>query len=552
MKSAFVTVGTTSFDDLIRCVAADDSLQILKSLGYNRLVLQIGRGTVVPEPFSTESFTLDVYRYKDSLEEDLQQADLVISHAGWKKYCGHKSLNETSMDEYLGSLGLFRKVIAKDASSLFRAISEQLFYSQIHHLHVRRVCVSYMKENQQAFESYVEGSFEKYLERLGDPQESAGQLELRALSLIYNRDFILYRYPGKPPTHVTDNGFEDKILLCYSNNGHYDSVYSKFQSTAGICQELQKADCMEYDGRHYYLGDKCQVCLKPDGKYYNAHIQEIQNDRNSVIVFIEELAERHTVPLANVKPVNQMALLPSWNPMPARKGRGYQTIHGGYFPEMVMTEMSMKQRKKMFKKVRGKEVYMTMAYSRGDPLSPPRIPHSMHFGHDPLLYYSQTAGHIMSGEHFHPQHSSQRQSRGYWMSRDSSHLINRQNMPNPKVGFYPGPGRRCCQSYDNVSYRSRSFRHSHRHMNCMNKEYQYGFAPENGVEETVTFYALEEGNETAYSTLPNNGVPPTMVPVTSGYYVASQGYNSCKPTLNSEDSNDQCESGGYGDYLYSS
>ncbi|ERE65170.1 putative UDP-N-acetylglucosamine transferase subunit ALG13 like protein [Cricetulus griseus] len=371
---------------------------------------------------------------------------------GWKKYCGQKSLNEASMDEYLGSLGLFRKVIAKDASCLFRAISEQLFYSQIHHLHIRRVCVSYMKENQQAFESYVEGSFEKYLERLGDPKESAGQLELRALSLIYNRDFILYRYPGKPPMQVTDNGFEEKILLCYSNNGHYDSVYSKeFQSTAGICQailyeilykdvfvvdeetlktavhlfrsgsrrnrnnaltgnveastdqknstedrieecgassnvkstpedskqgtaeglkfpenpsrmlfpykvlkaldpeiyrniefdawldsrkELQKSDCMEYAGRHYYLGDKCQVCLEPNGKYYNAHIQEIENDKNSVVVFIEELAERHAVPLANVKPVNQVALLPTWNILPTRKGRGYPAITGSYFPEM--------------------------------------------------------------------------------------------------------------------------------------------------------------------------------------------------------------------------
>lgn len=56
--------------------------QIIKCLGYNRLVLQIGRGKVVPEPFSTESFTLEVYRYKDSLKEDLDKADLVISHAG--------------------------------------------------------------------------------------------------------------------------------------------------------------------------------------------------------------------------------------------------------------------------------------------------------------------------------------------------------------------------------------------------------------------------------------------------------------------------------------
>uniref|UniRef100_A0A2K6MK07 UDP-N-acetylglucosamine transferase subunit ALG13 n=2 Tax=Rhinopithecus TaxID=542827 RepID=A0A2K6MK07_RHIBE len=82
MKCVFVTVGTTSFDDLIACVLAPDSLQKTESLGYNRLILQIGRGTVVPEPFSTESFTLDVYRYKDSLKEDIRKADLVISHAG--------------------------------------------------------------------------------------------------------------------------------------------------------------------------------------------------------------------------------------------------------------------------------------------------------------------------------------------------------------------------------------------------------------------------------------------------------------------------------------
>uniref|UniRef100_E9Q2P6 UDP-N-acetylglucosamine transferase subunit ALG13 n=1 Tax=Mus musculus TaxID=10090 RepID=E9Q2P6_MOUSE len=62
MKRAFVTVGTTSFDELVARVVANDCVQILESLGYNHLVLQVGRGTVVPKPFRTESFTLDVYR----------------------------------------------------------------------------------------------------------------------------------------------------------------------------------------------------------------------------------------------------------------------------------------------------------------------------------------------------------------------------------------------------------------------------------------------------------------------------------------------------------
>ncbi|CAO2622792.1 Putative bifunctional UDP-N-acetylglucosamine transferase and deubiquitinase ALG13 [Lemmus lemmus] len=309
---------------------------------------------------------------------------------------------------------------------------------------------------------------------------------------------------------------------------------------------------MEYAGRLYYLGDKCQVCLEPDGKYYNAYIQEIETDKNSLIVFIEELAEKQEVPMTNVKPVNQVALLPSWSIIPTPKGRGYPAITGGYFPQIVMTEMNMKQRKKMSKKARGKEIYMTMAYGRGDMLVPPRNQHSMHFGHEPVLYYSQAAGQILSSEPFFPQHSSQRQGRGYGMSRDLSQLINRQNIPTPKVGFYPGPGRRCSQSYDSVSYKTRSVRRSHRQTHCMNKECQHGFVPKNGVEESVKFYALE-GNETAYSTLPNNSGPTSVVPVTSEYCVASQGYDSCKPTLNSEDSTDQCDNGGYhGDYLYSS
>lgn len=44
-------------------------------------------------------------------------------------------------------------------------------------------------------------------------------------------------------------------------------------------------------------------------------------------------------------------------------------------------------------------------------------------------------------------------------------------------------------------------------MQCVNKECQYSFAPENGhmprgLEETITFYEIEEGDETAYPTLP--------------------------------------------------
>ncbi|XP_018421134.1 PREDICTED: UDP-N-acetylglucosamine transferase subunit ALG13 homolog isoform X1 [Nanorana parkeri] len=81
-KCVFVTVGTTSFDELITVISSDRCTSILRELGYNRMILQIGRGTVEPEPYSTPNFTMDVFRYKDSLAQDIRNADLVISHAG--------------------------------------------------------------------------------------------------------------------------------------------------------------------------------------------------------------------------------------------------------------------------------------------------------------------------------------------------------------------------------------------------------------------------------------------------------------------------------------
>ncbi|NXF44575.1 OTUD4 protein, partial [Oceanites oceanicus] len=609
---------------------------------------------------------------------------------GWKKYFGQKSFSEVAMDEYLGSLGLYRKMTAKDASCLFRSVSEQLFSSQIHHVEVRKACASFMRQHQHKFDSYVEGSFEKYLERLGDPKVRLIVLfQVLFFFCLPRQDFIMYRYPGKPPTYATDNGFEDKILLCCSGNGHYDSVYTKqFQENAAICQavlyeilykdvfgmdeeelrsavevfrsgskknrnsgsvgsedanfdclhekvsrnpsekrvddwegndtdnpqedkfkqgieeekppenpskmpvpykvlkaldpeiyrnvefdvwldsrkELQKTDYMVFAGRQYYLGDKCQVRLEPGGKYYNAHIQEVGQDGNTLTVFVEELAEKHTVPLANLKPVTQVAPVLAWNMVPGRKGGTYQKITGGYFSGIGVNlsflsstetaEMDMKTRKRMLKKVRGKEVFMTVAYSRGQPVLPPRLQHSVPSGRSPPVHCSQGGGNMAPYEPYPPQ----RHNRGFGMPRGSARFINRHNMVGPQIAFYPSPGKRCYQSYDNFSCRSCSYSRSRRQMQCVNKECQYGFVPENGeepqrTEETITFYEIEGEDDAAFPTLPSQGSPAPIVHGPSGFWVARRGPNSVPPnkqTLNSSEEEEETGENGkfHEDYIY--
>ncbi|KAI4785482.1 hypothetical protein KUCAC02_037740 [Chaenocephalus aceratus] len=57
-------------------------------------------------------------------------------------------------------------------------------YRNYHH-RIRQECADYMRTNRCNFEPFVEGSFEKYLQRLEDPKETVGQVEIKALSQLY-------------------------------------------------------------------------------------------------------------------------------------------------------------------------------------------------------------------------------------------------------------------------------------------------------------------------------------------------------------------------------
>uniref|UniRef100_A0A4X2LPQ8 UDP-N-acetylglucosamine transferase subunit ALG13 n=1 Tax=Vombatus ursinus TaxID=29139 RepID=A0A4X2LPQ8_VOMUR len=82
MKSVFITMGNTSFDEFITCTSSRATFQVLRRLGYRRLVPQIGGGRVVPDSFDSTSFSLIVYRYKCASRKTIRDSNLIISHAG--------------------------------------------------------------------------------------------------------------------------------------------------------------------------------------------------------------------------------------------------------------------------------------------------------------------------------------------------------------------------------------------------------------------------------------------------------------------------------------
>ncbi|KAH9254249.1 hypothetical protein BASA81_007850 [Batrachochytrium salamandrivorans] len=78
----FVTVGTTSFDRLIEELNKPEVRQVLTdSMGVTELCLQIGRGVVQPQ-LDGGKLKVTWYDFKPTLMEDMQSADVIISHAG--------------------------------------------------------------------------------------------------------------------------------------------------------------------------------------------------------------------------------------------------------------------------------------------------------------------------------------------------------------------------------------------------------------------------------------------------------------------------------------
>ncbi|KAI0979648.1 hypothetical protein GJ496_001293 [Pomphorhynchus laevis] len=80
---AFVTVGTTRFDKLINAISNLEFLTILINNGFEKLTIQYGSGqaATIPNCISEKLQVIQI-DFKSSIGDILEDADLVISHAG--------------------------------------------------------------------------------------------------------------------------------------------------------------------------------------------------------------------------------------------------------------------------------------------------------------------------------------------------------------------------------------------------------------------------------------------------------------------------------------
>ena len=86
-----------------------------------------------------------------------------------------------ALDQYLESLGLYRKHTARDGTSLFRVASELIFGVQIYHKNFRLRCVNFMDLHAKQYAKEVK-NFNSYIANMRKLKTSGTLLELRVMA----------------------------------------------------------------------------------------------------------------------------------------------------------------------------------------------------------------------------------------------------------------------------------------------------------------------------------------------------------------------------------
>jgi hypothetical protein len=121
-----ITVGSTRFDALVEAALSRPVLNALTQKGYSDVVIQCGNSQVDDASSPTErrernvrryGANIDVWKFKPSLDEEYDAADLVIGHAGLPSLYYHWSQYARRPEDLLSRLRNHTRCTAKGQTS---------------------------------------------------------------------------------------------------------------------------------------------------------------------------------------------------------------------------------------------------------------------------------------------------------------------------------------------------------------------------------------------------------------------------------------------------
>ena len=135
--------------------------------------------------------------------------------------------------------------IVKDSNSIFRAFAHQLYGNEDLHAFIRERCCRYLELYRERFQVSLEpdlnnGSFQQYLDGMRNRQVRGGNLEITAMSELYERPVQIYVQHLLPDLSISDSVPNDTGLsplrITVDNDNYYNSVVTDdHKDTVFVC-----------------------------------------------------------------------------------------------------------------------------------------------------------------------------------------------------------------------------------------------------------------------------------------------------------------------------
>lgn len=148
----------------------------------------------------------------------------------------HDSLNQNGVNTGVAAAGsphrqgspLCVRRQAGDGNCLFRSFSDQLYGTPEHHELIRDRCSKYIASEKNYFVQFVNEPFDKFIERIQREGEWGDDIEIEALSEIYDcriEIYDSYTHRVMRTFHETcDARWSQPIRLQYEGRAHYNSL----------------------------------------------------------------------------------------------------------------------------------------------------------------------------------------------------------------------------------------------------------------------------------------------------------------------------------------
>lgn len=144
------------------------------------------------------------------------------------------------IDELLDAIGLIRHVVPRDGNSLFRCISQCVFFTQSCHLTVRKHLLQFSALQTEEFGQMTELSVNNYANKIIDKKLDGEFLDMRIAAKLYKINIVFYvdTHPFVPVIIETPKSVKT-LNICLNYEGTYDLVLSKEEVVnISFCQTI--------------------------------------------------------------------------------------------------------------------------------------------------------------------------------------------------------------------------------------------------------------------------------------------------------------------------